>query len=147
MSHSSARTDCATETLEWEKISAKGSVPSPRDKLTAVAVGPVIYIFGGFGPPKGVVPKMPYQHGEDQDDEEHKEDADTGDESVPAKKSESRANNNEAEKKEDEESIDEEDAADNEGEEENPDDYESEEEPPATLFDWFGDLYAFDTRE
>jgi N-acetylneuraminic acid mutarotase len=129
-------------TLEWEKIIPKGTAPSPRDKLTAVAVGPVIYIFGGFGPPKGVVPKMPYQHGEDQEEEEHKEDSET----ASAKKSDSHANNNDKEKKEDEESIDEEDAADNEGEEENPDDYESEEEPPATLFDWFGDLYAFDTR-
>ncbi len=129
--------------MEWEKIAAKGTAPSPRDKLTAVAVGPVIYIFGGFGPPKGVVPKMPYQHGEDQEDEEHKEE---GDETPAPKKTDSH-NNNKEKKDDEEESIDEEDAADNEGEEENPDDYESEEEPPATLFDWFGDLYAFDTRK
>lgn len=130
-------------TLEWEKISTKGSAPSPRDKLTAVAVGPVIYIFGGFGPPKGVVPKMPYQHGEDQEDEEHKE----GDEAPATATKKSDEHSKEKKSENDEESIDEEDAADNEGEEENPDDYESEEEPPATLFDWFGDLYAFDTRK
>ncbi len=107
-----------------------------------MAVGPIIYIFGGFGPPKGVVPKMPYQHGEDLEDDEHKDDDETP---SPMKKSEDHAHKEK--KDEDDESIDEEDAADQEGEDENPDDYESEEEPPATLFDWFGDLYAFDTRE
>jgi hypothetical protein len=129
-----------TATLEWEKLTTKGAAPSPRDKLTAVAVGPVIYIFGGFGPPKGVVPKMPYLHGEDQEEEPEPSD--------PVASPKPHASEKKAdEKKEDEESIDEEDAADHEGEEDNPDDYESEEEPPATLFDWFGDLYAFDTRE
>lgn len=38
------------ETNTWSVIKAGGSVPSPRDKLQGVAMGQLIYYFGGFGP-------------------------------------------------------------------------------------------------
>ncbi|XP_033124130.1 rab9 effector protein with kelch motifs-like [Anneissia japonica] len=39
------------ETEIWNKITAAtGAAPSPRDKLTSVAINKVLYFFGGFGP-------------------------------------------------------------------------------------------------
>ncbi|XP_078380436.1 kelch domain-containing protein 1-like [Oculina patagonica] len=38
------------ETKQWENIAYKGTPPSPRDKLTCVAMGTKILFFGGFGP-------------------------------------------------------------------------------------------------
>lgn len=39
-----------TKTNTWSVIKGDGSVPSTRDKLQGVALGPLIYYFGGFGP-------------------------------------------------------------------------------------------------
>ncbi|XP_064608900.1 host cell factor 2-like [Liolophura sinensis] len=39
-----------TANCEWSQVEAKGSHPSARDKLGAVAIGTKIYYFGGFGP-------------------------------------------------------------------------------------------------
>jgi len=49
-----------SETLTWFTVTANGNAPSPRDKLSSVSVGSVIYFFGGFGP----------QQAEDDDDDE-----------------------------------------------------------------------------
>lgn len=45
-----AYVDLYIETNTWSVIKGDGSVPSPRDKLQGVALGPLIYYFGGFGP-------------------------------------------------------------------------------------------------
>jgi len=39
-----------TETKQWQKIACSDVTPSPRDKLTCVAMGTKILFFGGFGP-------------------------------------------------------------------------------------------------
>ena len=39
-----------SETKQWQKIACNGVPPSPRDKLTCVAMGTKILFFGGFGP-------------------------------------------------------------------------------------------------
>lgn len=39
-----------TETKQWQNITCKGVPPSPRDKLSCVAMGTKIIFFGGFGP-------------------------------------------------------------------------------------------------
>lgn len=45
-----AYVDLYIETNTWSVIKGDGSVPSTRDKLQGVALGPLIYYFGGFGP-------------------------------------------------------------------------------------------------
>ncbi|EDO34324.1 predicted protein [Nematostella vectensis] len=39
-----------TDSMQWKAIEAKGTYPSPRDKLGSVAMGTKMLIFGGFGP-------------------------------------------------------------------------------------------------
>ena len=39
-----------SETKQWQNIACSGVPPSPRDKLTCVAMGTKILFFGGFGP-------------------------------------------------------------------------------------------------
>ena len=39
-----------SETKQWKNITCKGVPPSPRDKLSCVAMGTKIIFFGGFGP-------------------------------------------------------------------------------------------------
>ena len=39
-----------SETKQWQNITCKGVPPSPRDKLSCVAMGIKIIFFGGFGP-------------------------------------------------------------------------------------------------
>lgn len=39
-----------TETKQWQNVAYEGTPPSPRDKLTCVAMGTKILFFGGFGP-------------------------------------------------------------------------------------------------
>ncbi|XP_048583339.1 putative adagio-like protein 2 isoform X3 [Nematostella vectensis] len=38
------------DSMQWKAIEAKGTYPSPRDKLGSVAMGTKMLIFGGFGP-------------------------------------------------------------------------------------------------
>ena len=38
------------ETNIWSVVKGEGTSPSPRDKLQGVAIGQLIYYFGGFGP-------------------------------------------------------------------------------------------------
>lgn len=39
-----------TESKKWTEVAREGKPPTPRDKLTAVAIGTHIFYFGGFGP-------------------------------------------------------------------------------------------------
>lgn len=53
-----------TERNTWKELNVSGTCPSPRDKMTATAVGCRIYVFGGFGPVSAS------EEGNDSDEEE-----------------------------------------------------------------------------
>jgi hypothetical protein len=45
-----------TSTRKWIELQCTGSIPSPRTKHAAVLVDGVMYVFGGFAPPRGNTP-------------------------------------------------------------------------------------------
>ncbi|XP_022334812.2 kelch domain-containing protein 1-like isoform X1 [Crassostrea virginica] len=60
-----------TETNIWSVVKGEGTSPSPRDKLQGVAIGQLIYYFGGFGPKSSGL--------EEEDEDEEWEDEENGD--------------------------------------------------------------------